>query len=446
MASERPSSATTVRCDRCRAEIPLRTLPPTAEHFCPFCGAPQQLDVGRLAELRRYKQDVAALEAQAQASEQQDAVWQRVADRSSSPGREVLYAVLSIFVVPTLVGLVGSVLSQIGVIPLGSPLHQGFGVAVMVAHLGGATGYIVWWRRQRLRRGDRAGGGGSVGAVGCPACGALNQVTPGEALGQCAFCGAALLPSQTVVFAGIEIARRAARDAACEAYRTERRGYLRLQRGGSQMMPLIAIGPWVLIIGVGAVFFSISMIFGDEPYNPAIFVLWALLGGAILALVLWLRLRRRRAGRWVAAASALAVQFGGGRVREGLAGIFGWLDEQWAGPHLPAHLAGGPAICGAELSLAGYPALLLCDGISAGEHHERKIHLLVAAPAAAGDQANVAGAALEAKGLTVERNQAGVVGMLGQRRVVEIARKPARLGELAATLASAAGALASGAG
>jgi len=376
MTADVPTRARTVRCEGCGSSIEIGELAPAI--VCAHCGHRQAIDPALLAELREYGDGVREELEQADLERRQGEAWARSTAALKGGNRAIIYIVPIVLcaVVPGAVAAAFSILVSQGAIAQEKLSYLTY-IIPALSFLG-IGGYYAWYyTRYRSRR--AAGPGPAAAEVRCPSCGAPNRIGVGAVLESCEHCKAALIPDEVARAHSLDAAAEAHRRALMEKYRAERQGYASLQRAGFGPVGTIAMvgGPFLLMTGGGAVAFSYSMCVGDEPYSPAIFVMWGVTIALILGLALGISTVKRRQQRLRDSVSALVVSLGG-RGLDGLAGVVGWLNSYWAGPIDPYEMMPGAYYGAGATNLGGYPVLVDVNPKAASQQHRRWVRILVA--------------------------------------------------------------------
>jgi hypothetical protein len=212
-------------------------------------------------------------------------------------------------------------------------------------------------------------------------------------------------------------------------------------RGGEGSLDLILGASLVLPTLASAVWFTIAIARGDEPYEPAVWLLW--LGGAAgLALIIGLRLRRRyRKRRLVMALERAGRSFAGYRLVSH-DHVVAWLNDVWAAPSEHADLYQGTCHGAVAGRLRGYPVLIDVepDGYSDGDVEiAPRVLVHVAAwvgpapppgPAWQEHHAALAGLGLE----LVLAPEAGLLARARPDLLARVRRQPEALAELGAVV------------
>jgi hypothetical protein len=394
-----------------------------------------------LAGLQHYQQQVARDVESAQEHYAHAASMQAQQDQVKRPSKHYLLAFGLMMGLPTAVVIAGSMLFRAGYLES----HQAplISFAALGSAMLGLIIYVVVWSLGRRGTAKTAAVGGT--AVACPSCGAAHPFVHGQPLHRCTYCGAALLPTQTVIQAGLDAARAARRHAELERWRKERSlvaAYQGMGLSGNAVL-FMALGPMILMLGVGCIAFSWQMATGEEPYSPGIFALWAIWLGCIAVLVGGTWWTRHRKSLVRAACQALAAQLGGHPI-ETIQQMVGWLNEYWAGPYESRHLSGVGLYGGAFGSMEGYAVLAELFG-TRDKYRQPRVHLMVAAwvpglsdgtgqlpPASAVVEAERQ--ALAQMGFRVEPNQGGLLLVAHGDRVKRFIEDLSELGRLAPVL------------
>jgi hypothetical protein len=116
-----------------------------------------------------------------------------------------------------------------------------------------------------------------------------------------------------------------------------------------------------------------------------------------------------------------------------------WLNQFWPARYQTQFLMTGPYVMAACVNARGFPALIYVDPVSSGQHHQAKLHLLVAAWPRADrrvDQANANAyrARLAQIGFQLSETDAGLMAIADAHTQKQVAQKPATLHELAPAL------------
>jgi hypothetical protein len=365
-------AAHTVQCQRCGALIAMEQL--VAAVTCSHCGTYQHLDGQRIAHLQHYQQRVAS-DVRAAADHRANAAQAAASQEQVSSGSNVALAFGFMLGIPVVVAVAGSILIAVGVIPTEYQPWVSFG-----AIAGAMVGLLLYLIKSLVGRGKGAGGAGAGHAViSCPHCGASHSYRHGQALDQCSYCGAALMPSATVMQVGLDAARNARRRAQMEHWRKERSLVASYQNMGvtSEHILLIAFGPMALMMGVGAIGFSYDMLFGDEPYSHGIFVLWLMVFATIAGGVLGYRWLQDRKRRMRDASVALAHQLRGQPI-DALGRFVHWLNQFWAAQYDNTKLSVAGLYGGAHGSIDGYAVAAECS-TSSDKYRAKRVQLFIAA-------------------------------------------------------------------
>jgi hypothetical protein len=421
--------ARSVVCAHCGAAVPVHHLGPTVE--CPFCHHIQQLDPRMLAELGSYQARAAGHLEQASRELQQAQTWDQAIGRpGTSNATLVLVSIALILGPPSVISIVAVLLFEMGLLPRGSE-----DVIKLIAFFScpvGLIAYFFYYSSGRALRAPPQAPAPTI--VRCPGCGAANALQPGQALERCGFCGGALVPTAPVMQAGIEAAQLVAWRAQLARFRAERAAMKRASSAtvSPDVIVLLAFGSLVAMGLPTVAWFSCAMMTGDEPYDPNIFWVWALVLGLAAALAVFVLVRGAGRRRWQGAVAALAATLRG-RSIAGVSGIVDWLDMFWAGPLEPVTFLAGPRCAGVACVVEGSRALIFLDPEPIGEGYAGKVFFFVAAwipgvsdGAGLRPAQSAATAALlqelRTRGYVAELNQAGLL-VKADPDLVAIARK-----------------------
>jgi hypothetical protein len=366
------ASARNLRCSSCNAAFAVERISATVH--CPYCGHGQTFaDYGELLAYEQAVQrraDKASEQAMIAASLE---AW--TSSSRSDPKRRLAVAYGFMIGLPILLALVLVAVDKIGLLPKTS--GPGPALAIGAVSYLGLAGFLVWSFTGRIRSQKRQSGLRDI-HVACPTCGAPGALTPGEAADNCAFCGAALIPSRAAMNQGVDAARLAAQQASLNRRRASREASAKAQNMGAfaYIMPILIVGSMLLMIGGSAVGFSVQMLTGSEPYHPAIFLLWALtlaiLGGSAVYCLRY-RLRRDALRNGL---EDIAKQLSGKVLFDADARLE-WLNRYWIGEYERTGLGQSYVAAGAAISIADYNALIDID-LRTGQPAPR-VELLLAA-------------------------------------------------------------------
>jgi DNA-directed RNA polymerase subunit RPC12/RpoP len=441
------SVARTLRCSHCAASFSVPELAP--EVHCPFCGRRQAVATLH-GELAGYQLAVAGDLEAAQRERQHAAAWERWSTHAS-PGKTLAVAFGFTLGLPLALTLVGYALLSSGRVD--GP-YLSFGI--MGSTYLGVILYVIWYATTaRTRRAARVTAGET--AVACPRCGAPGALTAGQAIDECGYCHAALIPSQTMIMRSLDAVRRVAWQARMDRHRSERTGMARaMSSSAASYVIYIAFAPVALSLVGASIVFTSQMLRGQTPWDPAIVGLWGfsatMLGGGV-AYFLYRRGKRRA---WHAAFADLARQFRG-RVLPRMTDWIEWLNTHWAGAYPLERIFQGPYGCAAALDGQGFPVLVIADGSDTDRYRPRRLEIMLAAwvpgmSDGAGTRKVPAGEGaaahdwLSAHGFTVEFTEAGLRAIADRATVTKLHRHPGKAHELApaisalATAASSVGA------
>lgn len=444
MAQQPRSAARSVLCQSCGGAIPLSAITPAVT--CPYCQHVQALDADVLRELTDYQAQTEAHFQNARHELEQAQAWQSMTGRpGTSAAKNTIVGIALMMGVPIIVSMGGAFLFSAGLLP--QAYMPFLSLAAIGAFMVSFIAYMIWYYG-----GKRSQASISVDApsnVTCPNCGAMSTFQVGQVVETCTHCGGALLASATVVGAGVAAAHQVARAAQMQRFRTERSGMATYSGYSmSSSVPYFILGSFGLVIVVPTIMFSVGMLRGSEPYDPAIFLMWGLsccLVGTLVGIVLY---RRRQRRRFETALRNLAHQLSG-QVGWGVNPVVEWLNAFWAGPYVSHQLMVGRLACAVAASPSQYPLLIFIDPIGMSEHYPPKIELLLAAwipglsdgtgrPLAHTAETRRLRQWLGESGFSVEYNQAGLY-LRGDEMVAKAIRKmpaenAAKLPEIASRL------------
>jgi ribosomal protein L37AE/L43A len=379
VAQQPLTTARTVHCTRCGGDVPVTRA--AAEVRCPFCQAHVAMPAWLQHELASYEGSLRQREQDLAREHAHGAMWAMYRRGNSGTG----LVLLAFFGVPALVAGLGALGALLGMYSTESLAQNGAGVMPFVMYGGVGLAIYLSYRRWRKARDARPGLAAGQSAVACPTCGGRNVMRAGVATEQCAFCGATLLPSRTLMMRAVADAEAQVRAARLARYREEREGMVRVlsYSAGSQGFMWWYMGFVFALPVVGGMVALTGAALSDNPeLMPGVYAGWPIVLG-VLALLIALAMRRRdRRRRTGEALAALATQFGG-EVRAGAQQLVGWLNALWAGPYDVRGLYAGKGHKTVPVVVGGYQVLvdLEPDGLSAsrGGYEPRLLVLLAAA-------------------------------------------------------------------
>ncbi len=375
MDTPRTQIARSLRCSQCGNSISIDGLAETVQ--CSHCGGQQVVDPQLLAELRGFRAEVDEQSQAAQHDRGVAAAWERSAaqmEQGSGVG-QVLFAFGLMAGMPMVAVLIGILLMRSGVIP-----QENVIIVNGMAMVGAAIGVTLYFILYFSRRGRRVEGSSRIATtVRCPECGASNQFGGGGTVASCSHCGAGLIPDAGTRDAVVDAAREDRRRAQMAKLRAERSGYVAIAKVGMGPVALVWMigGSFLFMIGGGSLAFSYQMLIGEEPYSPAILVMWIFTFSLVGGMTVITKTIRRRQARTQAAVAELAEDFGG-RGLDGLAGTVRWLNTYWTGPFDPNKLMPGSYYGCAEMTLGGFPTFVDVNPVAASQHHHAYCSILIA--------------------------------------------------------------------
>jgi hypothetical protein len=428
-----------LNCQHCGAAFALPALTQWVQ--CPHCGNQQAVPAELLAELHRYQQQVAQHQAAAQQNYQHAAAWQRWTTGNASNPKKNFAMAYGLIVAPALVlGVGAAIVNGAGILP-GFFRGPGLSFTIMAVSYGSVGVYLVWYFAGARKKQSQPRAQSENVSVACPNCGALGFLTPGDAVDTCGYCRAALVPSQTALLRAVDDAEVLARRAQIERHRQERRGMANVQGyNATNWLPYILGGSFLMPAGGGALVMSYQMLLGQEPFNPAIFILWAVVFGIVGGGVGFHHLRKQKRAAFAQAMSHVLRQFRGD-LHDRVDAVVAWLNQFWPARYQTQFLMTGPYALVARVDARGFPALIYADPVSGGQHHSAKLHVLLAAwrredRAADGVQANNQRARLKQMGFDISKTDAGLLAIADGPTLKRAARQPATLHELTPVLAT----------
>jgi hypothetical protein len=288
----------------------------------------------------------------------------------------VAVLIVALLIVP-LVGVgIGAQALGLSTQALNTIMPIAYGV-VMVTVLGG---YFAWYFIGRSPPAKRRSALAPA-SVRCPTCGAPHALAAGAVLDRCRHCGAALLPDQRAREHALSRAEGAALGAEIERHRAERRGMAALSSmSAGNATPYIVLGSFLPMTAIGAIWATVTALFGDSEEAPlgAVLGLWAfaITNVGLIAGVFVFRDQRRR--RWERILAFATAPFRGTRLRD-IHWLVAWLDRYWAGAVPHTELFAGPAFCAAELVAHGFPVCIHVNPVGMTDEYPGFIVIRVAA-------------------------------------------------------------------
>ncbi len=367
MVSSSDRVARAIRCEGCGNSFEIDGL--RSEVRCDHCGQSQQIDPRLLEELRAFRIEIDEHARVARQDLGTAAAWERTADqmeKGKRPGQFFLAFGL-MGGLPMLMVFVGIAAMQAGVIPQENA-HLVSVMAMEGAGGGVATYFVLYFTRPGRHNAQKTR---VTTAIKCPECGATNRFVGDETVTTCTHCGAGLIPEEETRESVIDAAAAERRRARMVKLRAERSGYASMAGVGMGPVAMVWMigGSFLLMVGGGSVAFTFEMLTGDEPYNPAILIMWILTFSLVGALVFVSQMIRDRRARLQFGMSQIAAGFGGtplASVNESVA----WLNAYWTQSVHHLRLLPGHHYGAAEMVVAGYHVLLDVCPKAASDQHE----------------------------------------------------------------------------
>lgn len=373
-----PPTTDCLQCERCAGALPPRLDPLAA---CPYCGHRQRLET-IVAKVETHRRQLHAHRHAARAEHRQGMAWGQWTDPRMRRMTKILVlgttAASLLFFVITFVGMVAneagwlgtselaeSVMSLVVVAMVAVPVVAGIASAVLTGNTGAGKANV---------------GGPPVAGptlVACPSCGAVGKLYPGAGVDPCERCGAALVPSRTVMTYQLDAARHAHRVARLQRLRLERRGAVGLQKMRSPTLLHVMIATSVLVPAVFGLIAVLGSPTDDDDVNAAVIMAVVVVAGAG-GLVGWLWHRRAKARAWRAAMLELARRFHG-QLLPSLEQRVDWLNQLWMAEIPPRDIHQCTLGCAAAVDAHGYPALVIVDPVASVEGNAARVEVLLAA-------------------------------------------------------------------
>ena len=191
--------------------------------------------------------------------------------------------------------------------------------------------------------------------VACPTCGAGNRLVAGDTNAGCAYCGARLVPSRTVVQQVLDAAALAARQAGMAQLRAQRAMTLSMRKA-SVNPAMIMLGSFGSLLCLSGGAMLLSALAEGNVRNASILTLLILVVSLPLFGYFYWRSRRRE--RWTSPLLDLANQFQG-RYSTKLEDQVGWLNAHWPITYSDYYITGvGLRFGTLSADVAGYAVLV----------------------------------------------------------------------------------------
>lgn len=403
------ATAYTIDCDRCGGKIGLAELPPSIT--CPYCQHVQAISPERRASLLQYQSDVAHALGRAADEHAKAESWDRWYGGRGGRSRNATLISMALFGGMFALLLVLGFVAQ-ALVTSGDPSLRAFGELLMpiaTPILVGATvvGQIVWYYGGE-RRARRAATPPRTQAT-CPRCGATNALAAGQVLERCTHCGASLMPSTTMMHAGIDAAEALRFRAEIERHRTERSGMASaLRASASNAMPYVILGSWVPLTLFPVIAFTVDAI-GKGTAEPGLVLLWAFAAFNVSLIVFVFLWRRSRRERWAWTLDRATIPFPH-RPLVGLDGMVGWLNEHWAGPIALTEISAGPYFGATAIGAREYMGMVVLNPKRFAEGYPGYVSVFIAAWVPALHAPHDGGGQLDARALAPQRTALDAMG------------------------------------
>ena len=428
--------AHSVHCEGCGGSLPLAGLVPP-QVTCPFCARVQAVPLARRQALAHYERDVSKQLGVAGEERARAEAWQQWTGGRGGRSRGASRVPLVAFGVLFIGGPLLAVLAQAMVSSKSEELRVAgtllVPIGVPVVGLAALIGYFVWYYGGR-RRADAAAL--PVATPGhCPRCGAESLLSPGQVLARCAYCGAALLPSPTMMAHGLGAAENERHRAELARYRAERSGMAAtLRASAGNIMPYVVVGSFLPLTFGGALAFTASAIHDDATARglPGI---WALAGVNVAVLAIVVARRRARRARWAHVLAVASHAF----VHHPLVGIDGlvdWLNLHWAGPIPLEELYAGALFRASAVVMGDFVGMIAVNPDPLSPRFDPYVAVYLAAAVPVPHHVPPEAAVLASLGFHLTVDAAGLRA-LATGRNVERLRKSMSGGEDVATVADA---------
>lgn len=413
---------------------------------CPYCQHRQALSSQTYQELRAYGAEMERRLGMANQELQRADAWARWHGSGRTPGKSLAVALGLMMGVPMLLAGGAYVAHALGLFESGGGPVLSF--VIMGASYGGVVIYLVWYYASRRGGASRRTQVG-VSRVACPNCGAPNEMRAGKTVETCGHCGAALTPTKTVMMEGLTAAQQHIRRSSLERYRAERKGMAQvLGTSAANFLPFIIIGSFFPMIVLTTIVFSWQMfVTGEEPFDPLIFVFWAMSAALVGGLIGFVMYRRAKKAAWRQGLGDIARQFHG-NVTNDLTQMVGWLNRYWAAPYPILWLWKGVYFGAASLDVHGYPTLVDVEPHGYQNSYPARVHVVLAAwvpgLSEGGSPPPLQGRALELRdwlsrsGFDVEPTPGGLLARARPEVISRLRSDPSRAHELAPIIASLA--------
>ncbi len=238
------AAAQEIACPHCGGTFAIASA--TSLVSCPFCH--RQFESQALGSAQSHARQYAAHQAEAQDHRQ----WADIHSSRNAPAAPTVRWVVLLMV--PIIGASGlAALSGAGAAELISPTVWRYAVvAISVLTTIGIGLSVVLSIRRAFAAGAEPVAVGQQVEVSCPNCGAPAQMTHGQAVENCSYCGSALVPGAELMASALDAARLQIRHELFRSARAERQANLRLDKQTSGGFGLFLLLPVALVI-VGAI-------------------------------------------------------------------------------------------------------------------------------------------------------------------------------------------------
>jgi hypothetical protein len=322
--------------------VPLTHYHPRVE--CPFCKHRWEIPAGQLGQLGRHNARVRARQVRAD-----DALQRATSDEEFRSKSDLAFACASATVILLATGAATWAIQRLGLTP-----KVAAALTLIVACcllFGGTSASLALLDR---RRSAARAAAFAPSRVRCPSCGGKQELAAGELFERCRFCGAALLPGNTIMAAAEARADQVAMQAERRQRRMERRRLVAARSQRHAALVCLAISLFLM---------PLVLFVGDDP--PP---MWQRLLGFTPALIFSSALVSRswRVQRWKRRLAGVASRLEATRLRD-LAAVGDWWDTHWIGSITDAEVNQGPCWLALAGNLGDYPVLLVLNAIGETE-------------------------------------------------------------------------------
>ncbi|MBN2802450.1 MAG: hypothetical protein JXR91_05115 [Deltaproteobacteria bacterium] len=369
-------TAQSVRCENCGSAISITSL--NSHVTCKSCGQLQEVDPVLLSKLGQFSAEVNIHSEDAKSDREIAGAWEQTAVqmKAGSGAGQVFLALLLMIGIPMGLVLLGLFMLQSGII--GQENVLAVNAMAMVGTVIGVVGYLLLYYSRKKKQG--ATSLKIETTIRCPECGGANTISGANGFTTCSHCGAGLLPEAGARANILDAATNDKRLAKMTKLKAERSGYAAISGVGMSPIAMIWMigGSFLLMMSGGTIGFSYQMATGDEPYHPAVLMLWIItfgLAGGMVAATKYIKAKKQNSKT---AMDELAMAFGG-EVLEDISAAVTWFNRYWISPIHHYYMFPGSYYSAAQMNIAGFPIFVDINPVAASQHHKAYASILLAA-------------------------------------------------------------------